>query len=77
MMHGSRRSWMHLLCILCAVGKNLKTPKLIPTSDDAITCGGIEDLATWDLWCISVGKSKCCKSGVQSSKYFIIIAGFA
>ena len=35
----------------CMVRKNLKTPKLSPTADSAITLGGLE---VWDLCYISV-----------------------
>ena len=37
----------------CVVGKNLKTPKLSPMVDDAITRGGIGNLVLYP-WCISV-----------------------
>ena len=54
-LHGLRRSWTHLFCVcfVCAVGKKLKTPKLSPMADGAITRGGVEGLCL----CMSVSVS--------------------
>ena len=42
-LHGVRRSWTHLFL---RVGKNWKTPNLIPLADDAVTWGGIRGLGS-------------------------------
>ena len=46
MLHGTRRSWMHLFCVCIFSIKNLKTLKLSSMADDVITGGGIGSLVS-------------------------------